>query len=200
MQTWYTYGPGTYNSDYADQAGKANNSSWANSAIAVSAGAHLEIYSGKGLTGSKVIDVVGPKLIQNPSGMSGNGENGPYFPYFDKDNRWLNYDFSQLGPMMAQFTPSTRENRSISSVMLNNRYNGSFKLTCPGSDPAPTPAPAESCTDECGEERNDGAIWCTAGINLSLGQKTSQCVNGNTTYPSTVSGMGCDASPSPQCR
>jgi hypothetical protein len=50
---------------------------------------------------------------------------------------------------------------------------------------------SSSCVDECGNTRQNGDTWCTAG-GVSLAMATSECQNGNIHYPPTMSGLGCD--------
>ena len=76
--------------------------------------------------------------------------------------------------------------------------NGGTTVGCTMANPACTSG-TNSCADECGEQRSHGETWCTAGAS-SLSTKTSKCNDGSIEHPSTISGIGCDASPSPQCQ
>lgn len=55
-----------------------------------------------------------------------------------------------------------------------------------------------SCSDECGEDKDNGRTWCTAGTQ-NLGIRTSKCVDGIIVHPTTISGLGCDAGAQTAC-
>ena len=65
------------------------------------------------------------------------------------------------------------------------------------TDPEPTNA---SCQDECGEERANGAQWCTANGIGSNPARAARCDNGTIVFQPTISGVACGEATRYQCR
>lgn len=64
--------------------------------------------------------------------------------------------------------------------------------------PAPPPLPpGASCTDECGETRAHGELWCRAGPWPI--KPAGECVNGLIINQPAISGIGCDAAADHSC-
>lgn len=120
--TWYIWAPGTYATSQAFSLAKKLGSKSPALGVAVPAGARLQVFSGPNLTGTVLLDVVGPKMIQNLSAQGGGDS-------YATGTNWLTWDFSGLNVLMRQFTPATRENRSISSQSMLGSYGGSFSVT-----------------------------------------------------------------------
>ena len=74
----------------------------------------------------------------------------------------------------------------------------SSAASCDAGSGSGTGSGTNSCRDECGEERQHGMKWCTAGAR-GLSRRTSECKNGTVTYASTISGLGCDSGGVYQC-
>lgn len=121
--TWYIWAPGTYPVAEAFKLAKKMKSSTPALSIAVPTGWRLQVYSGAGLTGTKTLDITGPKIIQNVNLLNGYA-NKPY----TTGTNWLSTDFSGL-PLMKDYPPSTRQNMNMSSSSVLPGYSGSFSIT-----------------------------------------------------------------------
>ena len=73
------------------------------------------------------------------------------------------------------------------------------KLTVQCGMPGPEDM-GQSCTDECFEERADGAKWCTANGVGSQTARAAECVNGTIVYNATINGIACGEATRYQCR
>lgn len=114
--TTYTYAGGTYNDSDVFRCiskGKGSNPM----GFGVSGGARMEVYDGPNLTGNKVLDISGPKLVWGGGG------------------NWSTQQWGDLGPMMNQFPPSTRDTTNITQRTATGSDSfpgkGSFRITCP---------------------------------------------------------------------
>jgi hypothetical protein len=160
--TWYVWAPGTYSTYNAFSLSRKNKSSSPALAFAVPAGAHLEIYSGPDLSGAKLMDVVGPKIIQK------SGQTGRF------TSSWTTDDWSAM-PLMGQYAPSTRTDQAIASKPLLGSYAGSFKVSCAPVAPPPTPTPTPDPTST-----PDGGTCVLGG---------SEAGDAATAYQSCINGM-----------
>lgn len=155
---YYVWASGTYSTAAAFHISKKLNSSTPALSFAVPPGAHLEIYSGPNLTGSKLMDVVGPKIIQK------SGQTGRFAP------SWVTDDWSSM-PLMSKYAPSDRVDQAFPSKPLLANYGGSFKVSC-GAAPTPTPTPAPTSTPE-------GTSCVASGSEaVSASSEYQSCING----------------------
>lgn len=150
--TWYVWAPGTYNVSSALSLGRRANLKYPATNIAVPAGYRLQIYSGANLTGSVLLDVTGPKWIAKPSVLVSRQTPGTY----QYQDNWTRWDFSNENPMMAHFTPDTRQDQAYSSQTLFPGWSGSFWIGAAGAAPDNATPPSDGGGGGGG---GGGCVW-----------------------------------------
>ena len=149
--TWYIWAPGTYQVAQALSLGRRANLKYAATNIAVPAGYRLEIYSGGSLTGTKLLDINGPKWIAKPSVLVTRQTPGTW----QYQDNWTRWDLSAENAMMAHFTPDTRVDQALSSQTLFPGWSGSFRISKIGEfGDGTTPPPSDG-----GGGGGGGCVW-----------------------------------------